>query len=289
MLGSEIRRKYIEFFESQGHLHLPSDSLVPNDPTLLFTSAGMVQFKPYFMGTETPPRGRAVTAQKCMRTDDIEEVGDSVHHTFFERMGNFSFGDYSSGRHPFRLGVHDTVAPSARGPALDAVYLDDDEAAGIWETRSGSGGASGSCGSERTRTTGPPTLPPKAPRAVRTVQRDIPGYEPRSGASRGSGSRHCVRQQPVRRDSGTGVHAVPARRRRPTLPPLPAPTIDTGLGLERVAAIMQGSRATTTQTSSSRPLSMSRAAQARPTAATQRNALAALRIIADHTKSAVFC
>ena len=94
MLASELRRKYIEFFISKGSRQISSSSLVPNDATLLFTNAGMVQFKPYFLGLETPPASRAATVQKCFRTTDIEEVGDTSHCTFFEMLGNFSFGDY---------------------------------------------------------------------------------------------------------------------------------------------------------------------------------------------------
>ena len=95
MLSSELRDKFLRFFESKGCLIAPSDSLVPDDPTLLFTSAGMVQFKPFFIGERVPPRTRMTTAQKCMRTGDLEIVGTTpFHHTFFEMMGNFSFGDY---------------------------------------------------------------------------------------------------------------------------------------------------------------------------------------------------
>jgi len=94
MLGSELRRRYLEFFESKGALRLPSDSLAPNDPTLLFTSAGMNQFKPYFLGTRLPAYNSAMTAQKCLRPADIEDVGDMSHCTFFEMLGNFSFGGY---------------------------------------------------------------------------------------------------------------------------------------------------------------------------------------------------
>lgn len=100
MTARELRQKYLKFFESKGHTIFPSGSLVPYDVTgrldesLLFNGAGMVQFKPYFRGIAEPPNKRLTTAQKCVRTGDIETVGDLTHLTFFEMMGNFSFGDY---------------------------------------------------------------------------------------------------------------------------------------------------------------------------------------------------
>jgi len=93
MSSKQIRRKFLNFFRKRGHKVVPSSSLLPDDPSVLFTTAGMQQFVPYLKGEVTPPYKKACSVQKCFRTDDIEEVGDNFHHTFFEMLGNWSFGD----------------------------------------------------------------------------------------------------------------------------------------------------------------------------------------------------
>src|SRR4051812_23635981 len=95
MFSEEIRQKFIDFFISKGHVEIPSASIIPeNDPTVLFTTAGMQPLVPYLLGQSHPAGRRITNIQKCIRTDDIEEVGDSTHCTFFEMLGNWSLGDY---------------------------------------------------------------------------------------------------------------------------------------------------------------------------------------------------
>src|SRR5262245_8857421 len=134
MTGDEIRGTFLRFFEERGHRPVPSSSLIPNDPTLLLTGAGMNQFKPYFLGLQEPPFPRATSCQKVFRTVDIENVGHTDRHlTFFEMLGNFSFGDYFK-EQACRWGWE----LSTEGFGLDAdrlwvtIFQPDDETEGIW-------------------------------------------------------------------------------------------------------------------------------------------------------------
>src|SRR6476661_9065520 len=139
MRSAEIRRRFLRFFEERGHTVVPSASLIADDPTLLLVPAGMVHFKPYFLGEVKPPFARATSVQKCVGTPHIEEVGKTTRHgTFFQMCGNFSFGDYFKEQAiPFAWELLTTPErdggfgfPEDR--LWPTVYLDDDEAFRIW-------------------------------------------------------------------------------------------------------------------------------------------------------------
>ena len=144
METAEIRRRWLRFFEKNGHAVVPSAPLIHDDPNLLFVNAGMVPFKPYFLGQETPPFTRATSVQKCVRTLDIEEVGKTTRHgTFFQMNGNFSFGDYFK-EGAIELAWDLVTKPVAEGGygfdesvLFASVYDDDDEAVHFWKKVAG--------------------------------------------------------------------------------------------------------------------------------------------------------
>ncbi len=239
MKSTEIRQRFLDFFKRHGHTVVPSSPLVPaNDPTLLFTNAGMVQFKEVFLGLEKRPYVRAVSSQRCVRAggkhNDLENVGYTArHHTFFEMLGNFSFGDYFK-REAIRL-AWDFLTQDLKLPAERlwvTVYKDDHEAADIWlkemkvdRKRFGYLGESsnfwqmgdtGPCGpcSEIFYDHGP----------------KIPGGPP--GSPDEDGDRYV--------EIWNLVFMQYNRDAKGVLTPLPKPSVDTGMGLERIAAVQQG-------------------------------------------------
>ena len=236
---NDIRRTFLDFFVKNGHEVVPSSPLVPrNDPTLMFTNAGMVQFKNVFTGQETRPYTRAATSQKCVRAggkhNDLDNVGYTArHHTFFEMLGNFSFGDYFKERAielAWELLTKDFGLDPKR--LTVTVYHADDEAYGIWKKLTGFGD------DKIIRiATSRQLLADGRHRPVRPVLRDL--LRPRRQDPRRPARLAGRRRRPLRRDLEPRLHAVraaAARRARR----LPKPSIDTGMGLERIAAVLQG-------------------------------------------------
>ena len=235
MTSDEIRTAFLSFFESKGHDVIPSSSLVPQgDPTLLLTSAGMVQIKPYFLGEAVPPNHRLASCQKCFRNTDIELVGDSTHLTFFEMLGNFSVGDYFKQEAISWAWEFVTQYLKLQPERLwITIYLDDEEAFQCWRKLGipeekilrfgekdnfwGPAGDSGPCG------------------PCSEIHYDF-------GEEVGCRQPTCAPGCECGRFSELWnlVFAQYNQDREGNRTPLPKPNIDTGMGLERTAAVMQG-------------------------------------------------
>ncbi|MBM3925439.1 MAG: alanine--tRNA ligase [SAR202 cluster bacterium] len=296
LTGDQIRDRFRAFFEKRGHSALPSASLVPaGDPTLLFTSAGMVPLKPYFTAQQTPPSKRLTSCQKSFRTTDIDEVGDHKHLTFFEMLGNFSIGDYFK-RDAIKW-AWEFVTSKAEGYGLEperfyaTVYLDDEEAYGIWRDEVGVdpkrihryGNEANWWGpAGRTGPTGP----------CSELHYDF-------GAERGCG-------QPIRDGSdinGPGCHPNHECERFVELwnlvfmqyyqdeegkrTPLPAPSVDTGMGLERAAAVVQNA-ANVYETDLLKPLIEKVLQLSGKAYGRDKETDYALRVVAEHSRAAAF-
>ncbi|MBE3573900.1 MAG: alanine--tRNA ligase [Firmicutes bacterium] len=281
MLAAEIREKYLQFFESKGHLRLPSASLIPhNDPSLLLTAAGMVPFKPYFLGRAEPPRRRVTTAQKCVRTPDIDNVGKTARHlTFFEMLGNFSFGDYfKTEAIAWAWEFVTQVLQLPKEKLRVTIYLDDDEAFRIWNQAIG-------VPAEHIFRLGKDTnfweigVGPCGPCSEIFVDRG-PGFcsEPDCDLTHG-----CDRWLEIWNLVFIQFH----RDENGQYQPLERKSIDTGMGLERVAALMQGVPGAF-DTDLLRPVVDKAAGLAHVQYGQSHEADVALRVIADHARSVTF-
>jgi len=237
MKTQEIRDRYREFFVARGHEPWPSDSLVPrNDPTLLFSSAGMVQFKPYFRGEMGDVLRRATTCQKCFRTSDIERVGHTErHHTFFEMLGNFSFGDYFK-REAIRWAWEFSLQEMKlnREKLWVSIYEKDEESAKIWKEEAGLHDERIiRLGAEDNFWPASGILGPSGPCSELYYDQ---------GPGIGCGQPTCAPGCDCDRylEYWNLVFTQYDRQPDGSLPPLARKNIDTGLGLERLACIMQG-------------------------------------------------
>jgi alanyl-tRNA synthetase len=280
--SNDIRTTFLEYFRERGHTIVPSSPLVPvNDPTLLFTNAGMVQFKDVFLGKDPRPYSRATTSQRCVRAggkhNDLENVGYTArHHTFFEMLGNFSFGDYfkrDAIRYCWDLLTEVYGLPAER--LWVTVFEEDEEAERIWfddigidRTRFSRCGAkdnfwamgdTGPCGpcSEVFYDHGP----------------DVSGGPP--GSPDEDGDRYI--------EIWNLVFMQYDRAADGTLTPLPKPSVDTGMGLERLAAVLQG-----VHSNYETDLFVNLIDAAMSVIGTQDRADKSLRVIADHIRSCAF-
>ncbi len=287
LTGGEVRERFLRYFERNGHTVVASSSLVPaDDPTLLFTNAGMVQFKGAFLGTDPRPYRRATTVQKCLRVsgkhNDLENVGRTArHHTFFEMLGNFSFGDYfkqGAIEYGWEFLTRELGLPAGRLWAT--IYKDDDEAFELWQRLAG--------------------LP--SDRIVRLGEKDnfwamgdtgpcgpcselIIDQGPAIGCGRPSCGIECGCDRYL--ELWNLVFMQYNRDASGALTPLPKPSIDTGAGLERIAAVCQGVKSNF-ESDLLRPLIAAVEELSRKRYGADEKHDVSMRVIADHARAVAF-
>ena len=288
MKADDLRESYLKFFESKGHVIHPSDSLVPeNDTSLLFTGAGMNQFKDMFLGRGKLPFKRATTSQKCVRTGDIERVGRTPrHHTFFEMLGNFSFGDYFKREAIGWAWEYLTAVLKIPAERLSvSVYTDDDEAAAIWKDEIKVPEAKIFRFGEADNFW-PANAPSQGPNGVCGPCSEI-YYD--LGSRHGCGKPDCTVGCDCNRymEVWNLVFTQFDRRDGGALKPLPQKNIDTGMGLERIACVMQGV-GSNFETDLFAPLIRRIADRLKAPYAAETENGARMRRIADHLRSIVF-
>jgi alanyl-tRNA synthetase len=278
--GSEIRTLFLRYFQEKGHLVLPSASLVPaNDPTLLLTSAGMVQMKPFFLGEAVPPSPRLATCQKVFRTTDIENVGNERSLTFFEMLGNFSVGDYfKAGAISFAwefLTQRVGFAPENLWPS---VYPDDDEAVKLWIELTGIPPERIVRLEENWWEAGP--VGPNGPDSEIYVDR---GVELGCGKDTCAPGCDCPRFLEVWNLVFMQYYTDAAGVRTP----LPRKNIDTGMGLERLTLLLQ-KKPTVYETDLFWPIIERASRISGATYGSDDRTTRALRVIADHSRAVAF-
>ena len=283
MDANQLRRAFVEFFTERDHLRIPSSSLIPHDQTLLFTNAGMVQFKPYFLGEEKPPHPRAVTVQKCVRAggkhNDLEEVGRTTRHlTFFEMLGNFSFGDYFKQQAiPLAWEFVTEVLGLDPDRLWVTVHLTDDEAEEIWASTTG-------IPRERIQRLDEDNWWRMADTGPNGPCSEIfwdkgPEYGPDGGPAHGGDERFIEIWNLVFMQFETD-EAGQSR-------PLPRPSIDTGAGLERILAVLQGVDSVFEIDEMARLITAAEEATGYRYGGDERSNLS-LRILAEHARTMTF-
>ena len=287
MKGYEVRRAFIEYFSERGHEPVRSSTLVPeNDPTLLFTNAGMVQFKNVFTGNETRDFKRAVTSQKCLRAggkhNDLDNVGYTArHHTFFEMLGNFSFGDYfKEGAISYGWDLITNVYGLPEEKLWVTVYEDDDEAFEIWNKNIGVAGKRIVRMGEKDNFWSMGNTGPCGPCSEILIdQGESFGCE-KPGCAVGC---ECDRYLEL----WNLVFMQFERNQEGEMKPLPRPSIDTGLGLERLAAVLQGARSNYETDLLRGVINRIEELSGREYSA-DRSTEVAMRVIADHSRAVAF-